>query len=143
MALVELDVAPAWMAATQITAGGVGRRIGACSTRRRWRCVVQFDLEYIVSPWLAVVTHADARLEARYVIIGHVVADDPAMFRLGRVGEVAGDRGRLHVHAGVMIDVVEVAPERAVLDATRDTEIGLGARRSNGNPAAAGDEAAR
>ena len=41
-----------------------------------------------------------------------------------------------------MIDVVEVAPERAVLDATGHTEVGLVARRCTRDPAAAGHEVA-
>jgi len=103
-----------------------------------------FDFEYIVSPWLAFVTHADARLGARYAIYGHVVTNDPAIrVTIINIVRVARDGCGLHVHAVAMIDVVEVAPERAVLDATRDTEIGLRARQCIGNPAAAGDEAAR
>src|SRR6266540_3273202 len=148
LALVELDVAATGVVAAQIATGGVvGRTINrTLSTRSwRWHCTeVQFDFEYIVSPWLAFVTHADARLEARYAIYGHVVTNDPAIrVTMINIVRVARDLCGLHVHAGAMIDVVEVAPERAVLDATRDTEIGLGARRRAGDPSAAGHEVAR
>ena len=68
-----------------------------------------------------------------------VVVDDPAISVI-RINGVPGDRCGLHVHAVAMIDVVQVAPERAVLHATGHTEVGLGARRCAGNPAAAGDE---
>ena len=126
MTLVELDVASARLAATQFAAGGI--------------TAGQLDFEYVISARFALVAHADSR-HARLIVDRDGVIDDPAI-RVKRINRVSGDRCGFDLHATVMIDVVKVAPECAVLGTTRHTEVRLGAGRSAGNPAAAGDEVA-
>src|SRR5438093_12879561 len=53
---------------------------------------------------------------------------------------LSGDRRLFHVHAVAMIDVIQMAPERAIPHSARHTEVGLGARRRARNPAAASQE---
>src|SRR5262245_48879554 len=64
------------------------------------------------------------------------------MILVGRVRRVARNGSSLDVHTRAMIDVIEVPPERAVLDAAGHTEVGLRAIRSAHDPAAAGEEVA-
>src|SRR5439155_23751643 len=127
LALVELNVAATRPAATQIATREIA--------------VGQLDLEYVVAPRLALIAHADSG-SAWLTVDRDVVIDDPAISVI-RINCVSGDRGLFYVHAVPMVDVVEVPPERAVLDAAGDTEVALGARRCAGNPAAARHEVAR
>ncbi len=109
LALVELDVA---------ATGVVAAQIATCEV-----AVGQLDFEYVIPARLAFVAHADSR-SARLTVDRNRVVDDPAI-RVIRINRVARDGRVFDVHARVMIDVVEVAPERAIFDTTRDTEIGL------------------
>ncbi|TAK95019.1 MAG: hypothetical protein EPO07_15850 [Verrucomicrobia bacterium] len=77
--------------------------------------VGQLDLEYVVAARLTLVAHAHAR-GARLTVNGHVAVNDAAI-RVGRVHGITRDRRGFHVHAVAMINVIEMAPERAVLDA--------------------------
>src|SRR2546425_13300057 len=103
VALVELDVASTRMAAAQIAPGEVAVR--------------QLDLEYVVAARLALVARPHSR-RARLTVDGDVVINDPAI-RIVRVKRVAGHCRVFHVHTAAVVDVIQVAPERAVLDATR------------------------
>ena len=127
LALVELDVAPAWMAATQITAGEI--------------TVGQLNLEYVVAAGLAFVAYSDSGC-ARLTIDRNIIVDDTTS-PVARINRVARDGGVFDVLAVAMIYVVQVAPERAVLDAPGHTEVGLRSRRRPGDPATAGHEVAR
>src|SRR5437879_3780876 len=126
VAFVELDVASTRMAAAQIATGEVA--------------IGQLDLEYVVAARLALVAHPHSR-RARLTVYRDVVVDDPAI-RIIRVKRVAGYCRLFHVPAVAMVDVIQVAPERAVLDATCHTEVGFGARGCAGNPATTGHEVA-
>src|SRR5206468_2537708 len=99
----------------------------------------QIDVEFVVAARLALVTRQDCSM-ARLTIDGDVVFDSPATRVAPRIGIVCGDCRLFHVHADAVIDVVEVAPQRAVPPAAGDTEVGPGARRRAGNPAAARHE---
>src|SRR5439155_17142902 len=126
VAFVELDVASTRMAAAQIASGEVA--------------VGQLDLKYVVAARLALVAHPHSR-RACLTVYGDVVIDDPAI-RIIRVKRVAGHGRLFDVHAVAVVDVIQVAPERAVLDATRHTEVGFRARGCAGNPSTARHEVA-
>src|SRR5882672_4235295 len=102
MALVELDVAPTRPTATQIATGEIA--------------VGQLDLEYVVAARLALVAHPHSP-RACLAIDRDVVVDDPAIGVI-RIDGVARDGRGLHVHAIAVVDVVQVAPKGAILDAT-------------------------
>src|SRR3989442_179332 len=127
VALVELDVASTRMRAAQIATGEVA--------------VGQLDLEYVVATRLALVAHAHAR-GARLTVNRDVVVNDAAI-RVVRVERVARHGGGLHVHAVAMINVVEMAPERAVLDAALHPEVRLVSRRRARDPSATRHKVAR
>ena len=82
-------------------------------------------MEYVVAAWLALVAHPDSR-RARLTVDRDDVVDDAAITVI-RINSVSGDRCGPHVLAVAMIDVVQVAPQRAVLHTTGHTEVGLGA----------------
>src|SRR6266404_8338083 len=126
VAFVELDVASTRTAAAQIATGEVAVR--------------QLDLKYVVAARLALVAHPHSRC-ARLTVNGDVVIDDPAI-RIIRVKRVAGYCRLFHVHAVAVVDVIQVAPERAVLDATCHTEVGFRARGCASNPSTARHEVA-
>src|SRR6266487_2510662 len=126
LALVQLDVASPWMTAAQITAGEVAAR--------------QLDLEYVVAARLALVAHAHPRGAGLSVNINIVVND--AAIGVGRIDCVSGDGGGLHVHSVAVVNVIEMAPERVVLESAAHAEVGLRARRRAGDPSAARHEVA-
>src|SRR4051812_46668131 len=106
---MELDVSPSGMAAAKIAAGEV--------------TVGQLNFEYVVTAWFAFVAHPDSG-RAGLTINRDVVLDNPTIGII-RINLVAGHRRRLHVHPVAVINVIEMAPERAVLDAAAHTEVAL------------------
>src|SRR5258706_9846448 len=127
VAPVELDVAATRVSAAQVATGEVA--------------VGQLDLEYVVAARLALVARPHSG-GARCAVDRDGVVNDPAG-RIVWIRRVACDGRGLHVHAAAVVDVVEVAPERAVLDATAHTEVALRAGRGSRDPAPAGEEVAR
>src|SRR5207249_4974701 len=95
---------------------------------------------HVVAARLTLVAHAYSR-GARLPVNGDVVVDDSAI-GISQIDRVSGDRGGLYMHAIAVVDVVQVAPKRAVLDAAGHTEVGLGARGGARNPSTARDEVA-
>src|SRR6266536_852864 len=86
--VVELDVASAWMGATQIAAGEVA--------------VGQLDFEDVVAARLAFVAGPDSR-GAGLAVDGHSVVDNPAIWVIG-IRRVSGDGCGLDVHAVAVVD---------------------------------------
>src|SRR6266704_2558792 len=121
---MELDVATPGLAPAQVPAGKV--------------TVGQLDLEDVVAARFAFVAGAHAR-RAGLVVDRDIVVDNPAV-RVARIDRVTGDRRGLHVHPVTVVDVVQVAPERTVLDTAGHAEVGLRPRRRAGNPTAARQE---
>src|SRR5712691_7612494 len=98
MAPVKLDVASTRMTAAQIATGEVPAG--------------QLDLEYVVAARLTLVARAHSR-RSRLTVYGDVVINDPAIW-ISRVKRVAGHCRLLHVHTVAVVNVIQVAPERAV-----------------------------
>jgi len=92
--LMELEIAASGPMSAQITACGIP--------------VGQANREEIIDSRFALIARPHFR-GSRHTIDGHQVSDDSAR-RIAGVDEVSGDGRRLHVHAGAVVDVIEMAP---------------------------------
>src|SRR5688572_3214910 len=117
---MELDVAPAGTSTAKVAPSVVASG--------------QRDIEDIVAARLPIIRHNYAR-RAGDAVNEHVVIDLPCD-RVQR--DVSRDGGRLYVHAGAVIDVVEMAPERTAADAPGYAEGTISAGLRAGNEPAAG-----
>src|SRR5262245_17468393 len=100
--------------------------------------VGQLDFENVVPARLALVTRPHSR-GARLTVDGDGVVNNSAI-RITRIRLVARDSRGFHKHAVTVVDVIQVAPERPVLDSPSHTEVGSRATRCPDDPAAASHE---
>src|ERR1041384_8184604 len=98
------------------------------------------DFEDIVTARLSLIAHTDSS-RARYTVNRDAVIDQTATLVAG-IGLVPRNCRLFHMHAVAMVDVVQVSPPGAVLDASSDSEIRLRARWCSRNPPAPGHEIA-
>lgn len=104
-------------------------------TPTRGIAIGENDLEGIVPSWLAVIGHLDCR-RASYAVNRDIEVNE-ACQRCCNI--IASDSGGLDMHSGVVIDVIQVAPESAVANATSHAEVRFSPARPD-DPAATRDE---
>src|SRR6266850_368825 len=113
---MQLDIAPAQSASGAVTVG-------------------QADKKSIIAAGFAVIGHVHHIGEAALPV------DLRSSLDVTRIPgpRVSGDTRSVHLHTGSVVNVLQMAPERAVTDAAPDTEVSLGAGEC-GNPPASGHE---